>query len=38
MVYTFARVSAVINMRVEDFYLNGKRSWVRLHEKASTQQ
>ena len=33
MVYTFARVSTVIDMRVEDYYPNGKRWWFRLHEK-----
>ena len=33
MCYTFARVGAVVAMRVEDYYLNGRRSWVRLHEK-----
>jgi site-specific recombinase XerD len=33
MVYSFARVSAVIGMRVEDYYLNGKRWWIRLNEK-----
>lgn len=33
MCYTFARVSAVVHMRVEDYYLNGLRWWVRLHEK-----
>ncbi len=33
MVYSFARVSAVIGMRVEDYYQNGKRWWFRLHEK-----
>ena len=33
MVYTFARVSAVIGMQVEDYYRNGKRWWIRLHEK-----
>jgi integrase/recombinase XerD len=33
MVYSFARVSAVINMNVEDYYQNGKRCWLRLHEK-----
>lgn len=33
MVYTFARVSAVVGMRVEDYFQNGKRCWVRLHEK-----
>ena len=33
MVFTFARVSAVVGMRVEDYYQNGKRCWIRLHEK-----
>jgi integrase len=33
MVFTFARVGAVVAMRVEDFYPQGKRWWVRLHEK-----
>ena len=33
MVYSFARVSAVVKMRVEDYYQNGKRWWLRLHEK-----
>ena len=33
LVYTFARVGAAIAMRVEDVYIQGKRIWVRLHEK-----
>ena len=33
MVYTFARVGAVLQMRVEDVYVQDRRSWVRLHEK-----
>jgi integrase/recombinase XerD len=33
MCYTFARVSAMTKMSVEDYYENGKRWWVRLHEK-----
>lgn len=33
MLYTFARVGAVLKMRVEDVYVQGRRSWVRLHEK-----
>ena len=33
MVYSFARVSATVHMRVEDYYQNGKRWWFRLHEK-----
>lgn len=35
MVYSFARVGAVVNMRVSDYYPNGKRFWLRLHEKGS---
>ncbi len=37
MVYTFARVGAVVQMRVEDVYIQGRRSWVRLHEKGGKQ-
>jgi len=33
MVYTFARVGAAIKMLVEDVYIQGRRTWVRLHEK-----
>ena len=33
MVYSFARVSAVIGMNVGDYYADGKRWWLRLHEK-----
>jgi site-specific recombinase XerD len=33
MTYTFARIGAVVAMRVDDYYPNGKRWWVRLHEK-----
>ncbi|MGI4758202.1 MAG: tyrosine-type recombinase/integrase [Janthinobacterium lividum] len=37
MVYTFARVGAAISMRVEDFYVQGRRGWVRLHEKGGKE-
>jgi site-specific recombinase XerD len=33
MGYTFARVGAVIQMKVEDYYIQKRRGWVRLHEK-----
>ena len=33
MGYTFARVSAVVALRVEDYFQQGRRSWIRLHEK-----
>ena len=35
MVYSFARVGAVVSMRVEDYFQSGKRWWFRLHEKGS---
>jgi integrase/recombinase XerD len=31
--YTFARVGAATAMRVEDYFIQGRRGWVRLHEK-----
>lgn len=33
MVYSFARVSAAVGMRVEDYAQRGKRCWLRLREK-----
>jgi integrase/recombinase XerD len=33
MCYSFARVSAVVGMNVGDYYQQGKRCWIRLHEK-----
>ena len=33
MIYTFGRVGAVIGMDVEDYFVNGRRSMFRLHEK-----
>jgi site-specific recombinase XerD len=37
MTYSFARISAVVGMKVEDYYPAGKRWWVRLHEKGGKQ-
>jgi site-specific recombinase XerD len=37
MVYTFARVNAVIEMKVKDFFTQGRRGWVRLHEKGGKE-
>jgi site-specific recombinase XerD len=37
LVYTFARVSAATGMNVDDYYAQGKRWWVRLHEKGGKQ-
>ena len=33
MGYTFSRVGAAVTMRVEDYYVQGRRCWIRLHEK-----
>jgi integrase len=33
MVYSFARVGAVVGMNVEDYFQEGKRWWFRVHEK-----
>ena len=33
MVYTFVRVGAVIQMKVRDYFIQGRHGWVRLHEK-----
>jgi integrase/recombinase XerD len=33
MAYTFARVGAALAMKVEDYFIQGRRGWVRLHEK-----
>ncbi len=37
MFFTFARVGAVIAMSVEDYCPQGKRYWLRLHEKGGKQ-
>ena len=37
MVYTFARVGAAVGMRLEDVYVQGRRTWVRLHEKGGKE-
>jgi integrase/recombinase XerD len=37
MIYTFARVSAVLNMNVGDYFSQGRRGWVRLHEKGGKE-
>ncbi len=33
LVYSFARVSACVGMRVEDYFPQGRRMWLRFHEK-----
>ena len=33
MIYTFARVEAALGINVQDYYPQGKRWWISLHEK-----
>ena len=37
MIYTFARIGAALQMRVEDVYVEKRRTWVRLHEKGGKE-
>jgi len=37
MVYTFARVGAVLQMKVRDYFVQGRRGWARLHEKGGKE-
>jgi integrase/recombinase XerD len=37
MIYTFARVGAVLQMNVGDYFTQGRRGWVRLHEKGGKE-
>src|SRR5689334_24616430 len=37
LIYSFARISAALSMRVEDYFPQGKRWWLRLHEKGGKQ-
>jgi integrase len=37
MVYSFARVNAVLSMKVKDYFTQGRRGWVRLHEKGGKE-
>jgi site-specific recombinase XerD len=37
LIYSFARISAALRMNVDDYYPQGKRWWVRLHEKGGKQ-
>lgn len=37
MIYSFGRVSAVVGMNVDDYYLQGPRRWIRLREKGGKE-
>lgn len=38
MIYTFARIGAVLQMNVGDYFSQGRRGWIRLHEKGGKEQ
>ncbi len=37
MIYSFARVGAVVSLQVQDYFQQGKRFWIRLHEKGGKE-
>ena len=37
MLYSFARVSAVLSLKRQDFYYQGPRRWLRFHEKGGKE-
>jgi site-specific recombinase XerC len=37
MIYTFARIGAVLQMNVGDYFTQGRRGWVQLHEKGGKE-
>ncbi len=37
MIYTFARIGAVLQMNVTDYFTQGRRGWIRLHEKGGKE-
>ena len=37
MAYSFARVGAVLQMKVGDYFVQERRRWVRLHEKGGKE-
>ena len=37
MIYTFARVGAVLQMNVGDYFSQGRRGWLRFHEKGGKE-
>ncbi len=37
MVYSFARINAALGMKVRDYFVQGRRGWIRLHEKGGKE-
>lgn len=38
MIFSFARISALLKMNVEDYYSNGRRAYLRLREKGGKEK
>ena len=38
LAYTFARIGAVVNLKVEDYYPSGKRFFLRFREKGGKEK
>ena len=38
LAYTFARIGAVVNLKVEDYYPSGKRYLIRFKERAAKRK
>ncbi|MBV8969446.1 MAG: tyrosine-type recombinase/integrase [Verrucomicrobia bacterium] len=38
LAYTFARIGAVVNLKVEDYFQTGKRSLIRFKEKGGKEK
>jgi integrase len=37
MLFSFARISAVLSLKRQDFYYQGPRRWLRFHEKGGKE-
>jgi hypothetical protein len=37
MVYSFAHINAVLEMKVRNYFVQGRSGWVRLHEKGGKE-
>lgn len=37
MVYSFARINAALQMKVADYFVQGRHGWVRVHEKGGKE-
>ena len=37
MTYSFARVGAVVGMKISDYFVQERKRWIRLHEKGGKE-